>query len=313
MDRVYKGLNENEYKMAHYLVTNIDGKLIWIDYISSLKWMLEWNSIILKEGKSKFGIACIKKENKNRKQIESIFYTSLKKGKKKKDLLPFHLYFGGVPRQKQKMGMREYEKFLIYKYRDQLYRFIYKNEFSLSRNDLTEFVNFAITQKYCDAIKEGWPISTFMLSIIAPLEIFFNIPLIVRGESMEGLSELRKKISEILSKKEEIEINDEEWAYCAGAFYRYLIDQSKAKSKTLQLEPIMNSTTINNILDILSRTLEKYQHKIKQSFVAKWGNISAVAFVPSNKNKNFEELKPVFYAGFVDSFALQKFYEKEVV
>lgn len=300
MTNVYETLHENEYKMAHYIMIAVAKDLIWVDYVSSLRWTIKWKSLNLLKNNLELEI---KEETKNRKEIESVFYSSMKKGMEKTKSLPFSLYFDN---QKEKEG-RKYEDYLFYKYRDYLYRFTYKNEYPFSKEELIEFVNYAIAQKYYDVLREKWPVLTFGRSIIAPLEIFFNIPNLIDGEKMKGLEELRKKLDDLLE-KDSVELDDAEWAYCAGAFYRYLISKSKAKESPLYLEPLINAGTIKEVVDILTRTFEKYQHEILQTYLIKWGNISASAFIPINKDKSFEELKPFFYAGFVDLYAINKFY-----
>jgi len=301
MDRIYENLGEDEFKMAHYLMLNT-GDFIWVDYVSSLKWKLEWLSI--NESME------IKRELKNRKEIENVFYASIIEGTAKREAY-LSIYFGDLKDRRE--NMREIEGYLLYRFREQLYRFVYKNENSFSMNDILEFVNLAVAQKYHDVIRNKWKISTFDKSIIAPLEIFFNAKNIApaEGKNMKELNELRKVFEEVIKENRTQELSDEEWAYCAGAFYRYLIGLSKAKEPRLELEPFINAGRISDVLEVLTRTFERYQHEIKQPYLSKWGAISASSFVPKNKDKGFEELRPYFYAGFVDPFASNMFYSKK--
>jgi len=300
MDRIYEDLGEEEYRMAHYLIFNIED-FIWIDYVSSLKWKLNWISINEESWEIRSGF-------KNRKEIESIFYASIVKDVTKKEYYPsLGIYFGSKDK-----GIGVYERYLKYRFREQLYRFVYRNENSFSMSDIIEFVNLAVAQKYHDVIRNK-KISMFKKSIVAPLEIFFNAKNIVLegGKNMKELNELRKVFEKVINEDKTQELSDEEWAYCAGAFYRYLIGLSKAKEPRLELEPFINAGKISDVLGVLTRTFERYQHEIKQPYLSKWGAISASSFVPKNKDKGFEELRPYFYAGFVDPFASKMFYSKK--
>ncbi|MEM3555302.1 MAG: hypothetical protein QXF56_01085 [Candidatus Micrarchaeia archaeon] len=299
MNRVYEKLGKkDEYKMAHYLMSIIDN-VIWVDYVASLKWVLEWESF---EGEE----LEVKRKSMNRMEIERIFYASIFKKGTEKFKWPFRIYFGNLKEWEGKLG--RYGAYLLYRYRDLLYRFVYKNDVAFSKNEIIEFVNLAITQKYYDVLEEGWTIFTFGKSIIAPLEIFFN-SVWSGGDKMEGLEELRRKLDEVVE-KENVQLNEEEWAYCAGAFYRYLVSQSKSKEPPLELEPLVNASRVEEVLDVIVRTFERYQHSIKQQFIKKWGNIASSALIPKDRERDFEELKPFFYAGFIDPFASEKFWGK---
>jgi len=300
MKRIYEDLGKDEYKMAHYLMIR-SGDIIWVDYVSSLRWVLEWKVLDWMSQE-------VKKEGKTRKEIGDIFYASVLKGTKRSVELPHSIYFDFGETKKKSGEMRRYERYLIYKYKDYWYRFIYKNEASFSKSELIEFINLSIAQKYYDALMER-RISTFNDSITAPLEIFFNTKTILGdgGDKMKGLEELRKKFDEVI-KNETTELDDAEWAFCAGAFYRYLISHSKSKQQSLELEPFINASSINEVLGVLTRTFERYQHEIKQPYLTKWGGIGSTALVPKDRNRDFEELKPFFYAGFADNMVFKKFY-----
>ncbi|MEM3399749.1 MAG: hypothetical protein QXP42_02870 [Candidatus Micrarchaeia archaeon] len=304
MTRIYYELGRDENRMAHYLIilTKLTKNGLWVDYVSSLKWELGWKKV----HDNKEGL----KTRHNRKEIEEIFVKALMGNSEDQNVPSW--YFGDVRDEKglaKKVG--RYSLYLIYKYRDHLYRFTYKNEQPFAKQDIIEFVNFSIAERYYDLLQNRRSKKNLFLlfgdSIKSSLEIFFNMPVLMGGEPMKDLVDLRRSLDKIITDKSE-EIGDEEWAYSAGAFYRYLVGLTKAKEPQLQLEPIINASTVKEVIDLLAITFERYQHAIRIPYLMKWGGISACSFVREDLNKSFLPLKPYFYAGFTDPYAQNKFY-----
>ncbi len=274
-------------KFDFYLVVFPAFDELFIDYIFNYRWKL--NEIRLFYGE---------KINATRSNIEYLFSKSWN--------LRFFNYFSNEKEIKE-----------LVPFKKMIFNFVYRSDstFFKSEQNLCSFVCDSI--KYVLTLDTGdLPESSKRFNVQAALDLWFNRKIIFgdgfmdtdEKPELERLRELRSKLfdGKELSFDGDTKSQLQKWAYSSGLLYRYLICQSKSKSGGLMLEPVVHCSTVSQMLTILTRTLEKYQHAIDKKH-HKMDSLFSNSLVQNNSNEPFKPLKPYFYAGYFDfSFDLLK-------
>ncbi|MDQ3019793.1 MAG: hypothetical protein M3R36_04370 [Bacteroidota bacterium] len=198
---------------------------------------------------------------------------------------------------------------LILKYRTSIYDYVYKSK-SQSINGIM-FKDILMTgildDIKNDEIQKGY--HTKENSIKEKLNIYFsinhhfdeynnNFNNNIKGAYMPSrIKALQGRIIKIVQDENEHFNDDEEFAYGAGQLIYYLLYQSETSKKThALLEPFLQKTQCNLLLNSVSRTIDLYKHNI--SFGGRKFNKLASEVLGYVTNENLKQLTSFLLAGY---------------
>lgn len=250
----------------------------FFDYITCYKWNLGEYVDFFSNPKKK-----VTKQEVTRQDIE----IEISKIMSKK---PHIDYFDSL----KKMDSRQ--KTIIYSLRQKLFDFVYRNQNTITEEDLVKIILFRIKNeiqnnsnntKYCRET----------------LNLFFNRGLLLKTSvNKDVLSQIEESKRIITEKKfKEFEIRDDnEWAYFAGQLAYYLVNLSQSKNKNYGLlEPFTNKATTKLVKITINEMYEKYKHKISLNN-AHFRTI-ATQVLAYEIDRSFMDIKISFYVGAFDN------------
>jgi CRISPR-associated protein Csh1 len=181
----------------------------------------------------------------------------------------------------------------IYRYRTQIFDFVYRAKDSLNHDDISEMYIQTLQRKLRDCYdkeKEGLAIST-----INKLKThFLELNKTFGGNLMQTVERIKEsgKVTDL-----------ESLSYYLGQIVKILLNKSKTDNKTHTLvEPFINITNFKILGLKLQETFNSYKHSVylnDSSFNQKMSEI--FSFLYDNQDKEFNrELKILFYAGYFD-------------
>ncbi len=198
---------------------------------------------------------------------------------------------------------------MILKYRKAFYDYIYKSKIqSINRLIFKDIMMTGILDDIKnDKIEKEY--HTKESSIKEKLNIFFsinhhfdefnkNFNKNIMGAYMPSrINELKNRLIEIIQKNDEHFNNDEEFAYGAGQLILYLLYQSEASNKShALLEPFLQKSQCNLLLDTITRTFNQYKHNI--SFSGRKFNRLANEVLGYKTDINLKLLTPILLSGY---------------
>lgn len=207
-------------------------------------------------------------------------------------------------------GKDNQEISMIYSYRQKLFDFVYRNQNSLTTNDLRNIVLFRIEKE----IRNN---SNKPENCEKTLNLFFNKNLLLQTTAYGNdvlLNKIKIAKDTILSDNlEKFEIHDgEEWAYFAGQLAYYLVSLSKSKNKNYGLlEPFTNKSTTKLVKSTIEQLFERYKHEINlnnKRFKAITAKVLSYRI-----DQPFMELKIPFYVGVFDENVIYSKKEDKMV
>ncbi len=306
--------NHSLEKLQNYYLIFFDSRkdksqVVDIDFIPvyeySLKIELENIFELVDKGKELLPSMLIS----NRFQLEQllsdkIFYQISKNSGFSRGIIKEH-YFSDKVEPPKGWFISEVVKGLTYQYRKAIYDYIYKSRqqsitcamfdriMSISILEdirIDEFNNGRHTRGY--AIKEK-------LNIWFSLYIHFS-----QNQNRENMATNVKKHKEMIRQIiegsfDELEFNEQEFAFTAGQVLYYILDKSKSGDKSFnRLEPFLQKTNYSDLLDAIVRIFDMYKH---ENFSNNFKRPYAWVLDFDYKEKSIMPLKklmPNFLAGF---------------
>jgi CRISPR-associated protein Csh1 len=184
---------------------------------------------------------------------------------------------------------------MIYSLRQKLFDFVYRNQTTITSNDLVKIILFRIEKEIRNK-------SDNLESYRETLNLFFNRNLLLQTSVSENILEQVKLIKNMITsgKFEEFKIQDDEvWAYFAGQLAYYLVSLSKSKDKNYGLlEPFTNKSTTKLVKITINEMYDRYKHEI--SLDNKRFNVIASQILAYKIDRSFIDLKIPFYIGVFD-------------
>lgn len=316
----YSQIIESVYRkhqdLGNYYLLNIQGKAVKdFDFVSSFGLYIEPPIRIqpLFTGGGNLGSKSINNIFEfEREIVQRIFNNQLIQKTKNEGWR--YRYFDDIEYKPQFIRAAIYR--LVLKYRKAFYDYIYKSKReainSLMFHDIMKTIildeirqdeqhnkSFSIKEK---------------LNIWFSLYEFFDQPL-KKGENgtmANQIIHLQERMREI-AEQSDAHINDNnEFAFAAGQVIYFLLDQSETGNKThALLEPFLQKTDCEQFKMAISRTLDRYKHKIH--FAHKRFNKLASEVLGYATEENIKNLLPMILAGyFSDNVIYGKRVEKEV-
>ncbi len=208
-------------------------------------------------------------------------------------------YFDDIGFKPQYMSATTFQ--LILKYRKAFYDFIYKSKRETVNNRM--FHDIMQTSILDDLGKDEQHNKSFTikekLNIWFSLYEFFDQSL-KKGENDTMANQvvyLQERMKEVTQQRETHITNDNEFAFAAGQVIYFLLDQSETANKThALLEPFLQKNDCEQLKTAISRTLDRYKHKI--GFYARRFNKLAAEVLGYSTGVNMKNLMPLILAGY---------------
>ncbi|APF20554.1 hypothetical protein Calab_1310 [Caldithrix abyssi DSM 13497] len=300
---IIRSVHEKYKDLGNYYLLNIQGKNIKdFDFVSSFKMYIEPKVRILPifSYSSKLINRTIENVFDFEKEIVPCIFNNKLIQHTKNGIR--YRYFEDIDYNPKYISTIEYQ--LVLKYRKAFYDYIYKSKReainsrifyeimqSMILNDLKqdEFKDNRHTKDF--AIKEK-------LNIWFSLYEFFDQP--NRGEivAMANLTvHLQERVKAIAEDENSHIENDNEFAFAAGQIIYYLFSQSETANKThALLEPFLQKTDCEQFKMAISRTLDRYKHKIHFNHLKFNKIISEI--LGYYTDQNIKNLMPIILAGY---------------
>jgi CRISPR-associated protein Csh1 len=182
---------------------------------------------------------------------------------------------------------------LIYRYRTQVFDFVYRAKDSLNSNDISDMYFQTLQRRLRDCYNKDK--EAFAIANLNKLKLnFLELNKALGGNFMQTVKRIKEsgKVTDL-----------ESLSYYIGQMVYYLLNQSKKGQKThAMVEPFINVTNFKTLGIKLEETFNAYKHelslnwdKLNQKFSEIWG------FLYDNQNQEFNrDLKILFYAGYFD-------------
>jgi len=297
MRNVYEKTND---QYDFYLILYNRGDFLSIDYISGYKLFLK-KTIQTKGFINENNFYKITDVFDFEEEINSIFSYKLRNN-----------YFGDIKKIETQL------KDLVYSYREDIFNFIYRNNRNLLNNSKLEkiFIKLVEINLYNKGFKFRSLTDRFIvLNEVLRLNIKVN-----GGLDMEKLNNFREELRKFVIKfrngrnsnkkekimkeveKELIKNNQEYISYVIGQVVYYILSKSKTEKKTHQLlESFINVGNLNILSRRIIEIFEKYKHEINfNDSLFKYLMGVVLSYCEENSEKQFKNIKTIFYIGYFD-------------
>ena len=297
---IIRNVYEKYQDLGNYYLLNIQANAIKdFDFVSSFKMYLDSKIQIKPIFTSGGDITNQIIENIfdfERKIVQKIFNNQLIKYTKNGILFR---YFDDIDYKPQYITATEYQ--LVLKYRKAFYDYIYKSKReAISSRMFHDIMQSIILDeiRHNKEFKEDFSIKE-KLNIWFSMYEFFDQPN-NKGEigAMANLTvHLQQRIREIAENGDSHIENDNEFAFTAGQVIYYLLSQSETANKThALLEPFLQKSDAEQFKTAISRTLDRYKHKIH--FNHQKFNKLMSEVLGYTTAQNIKNLMPIILAGY---------------
>ncbi|MBU0590729.1 hypothetical protein KKD40_00830, partial [Candidatus Micrarchaeota archaeon] len=265
--------------LEFYLVLASSGELKYFDYVCNYDWKMDWSSFYKYNTPQKK----ITKRAFERKVCTAIGLNSL-------------LYFESTKtvNKSVKVTLKKYLRNLL---SEKIFNFVYRNKRDLIYSDILQLSVMPIEQLAYSSLNEFN--KQINKQIRACLEIWFNHNNLIKVNRGDFVS------IEDLRKSEHID-SPEVWAYYAGKSYRFLVFK-RASGECLELEVIIRAHSAKNVKDAIIKKLEQRNHALSAEELNQFKlHMNELFAFDKFKGVDFKDLKPYFYAGYIDAIKLER-------
>ena len=182
---------------------------------------------------------------------------------------------------------------LIYRFRTQIFDFVFRAKDSLNCNDISEMYIQTLQRKLRDCYdKEKEPIAKATIKNLK--KYFLKLNETLGGDFMQTVERIKKssKVTDL-----------ESLSYYLGQIAYYLLNQSKKENKShAMIEPFINVANFGILGIKLEEIFNAYKHELAFNWEKLNTKFSQIwSFLYDNQDKEFNrDLKILFYAGYFD-------------
>jgi hypothetical protein len=249
------------------------GELKYCDYVSNYTWEIEWVNYSQYYNRQNGQTNKIKRNLFELKVCTAIGIKHLN-------------YF------EDQKGLNNLQSYLRNLLSEKIFNFVYRNRNQFTQQDLWQLSILPFEQLILGSQKEFEEQNYRRVQIC--LEIWFNQNQLLNLKEgiYVSIEELRNNV--------QIGDSSEKWAYRAGVTYRFLVSK-QAGQKNLELENIVRSHQNQTVKNAIVKKLEQRSHALDEGELKQF-RLQLAELLAFNKfdGVNFKELKPYFYAGYID-------------
>lgn len=276
--QIFNQLGESN-SLEFYVVLFSFGKLKYFDYVCNYNWKLDW---VYQSSHSEESDAPSNKISRSKLEWKVCSAMGIK----------YMDYF------EEKKGLDTLQSYLRNLLSEKVFHFVYRNRNHFTTRDLWKLSILPIEKLALGPMKDFN--NQINKQIQACLEIWFNrnYLLNLNGGTFMSINELRNL--------EPVGASTERWAYHAGRAYRFLVSK-RASGASLELEPIVRAHHIQNVKGAIVKKLEQRAHALDEKDLKQF-NLQMAELLAFNEFNGieFNDLKPYFYAGYVDAIKYEK-------